>query len=305
MSLTARRAAPLLFLAVFYLLNPSATKGQSPELILDRVDEEKLNLLASQTAQKIREAPIEEVRPSVLVIDFFRNSTGTSTRLGSLLADRFSESMSAHSSGLKVVDRKVLKDYLTKEWTTLEDLQSNDVCLRIGRQLGATGVILGTLTADKDSVNLTLNIEGLGPKSQKDALFPWRGRTASFLLNEDFQRMLFEAGPNYARKPDEIPEEPGVVRAGLQGVTSPVCIYCPQPDYSDAARAGKFQGTVRLSIVVTAEGQAKAIYVLKGAPFGLTGQAIKATRQWRFKPAEKDGKAIPVRVETETTFHLY
>jgi TonB family protein len=305
MSLTARRAAPLLFLAVFYLLNPSGTKGQSPELILDRVAEGKLSLLASQAAQKIREAPVEESQPSILVIDFFRNSPGTSSRLGSLLADRFSESMSAHSPGLKIVDRKVLEDYLTKEWTTLEDLQSNEACLQIGRQLGATGVILGTLVKDRDSVNLTLKIEGLGPKAKIEDSFPWRARTASFLLNEDLQQMLFEPGPNYARKPDEIPEEPGVVRAGLQGVTSPVCIYCPQPDYSDAARAGKFQGTVRLSIVVTAEGQAKAIYVLKGAPFGLTEHAIKATRDWRFKPAQKDGMPVSSRVEVETTFHLY
>jgi hypothetical protein len=133
----ARRAASLLFLAVFYLVNPSVAKSQSPELILDRVDEGKLNLLASQTAQKIREAPVEEAHPSILVIDFFRNSAGTSSRLGSLLADRFSESMSAYSSGLKIVDRKVLKDYLTKEWTTLEDLQSNDVCLPDWASIGS------------------------------------------------------------------------------------------------------------------------------------------------------------------------
>jgi TonB family protein len=301
----ARRAASLLFLAVFHLVNPSVAKSQSPELILDRVDEGKLNLLASQTAQKIREAPVEEAQPPILVIDFFRNSPGTSSRLGSLLADRFSESMSAYSSGLKIIDRKVLEDYLTKEWTTLEDLESNEACLQIGRQLGATGIILGTLAQDKDSINLTLKIEGLGPKARIEDAFPWRARTASFLLNEDLRRMLFEPGPNYARKPDEIPEEPGVVRAGLQGVTSPVCIYCPQPDYSDAARVGKFQGTVRLSIVVTAEGQAKAIYVLKGAPFGLTEQTIKATREWHFKPAQKDGMPISSRVEMETTFHLY
>lgn len=301
----ARRAPRLLLIPFFLLATSFDTRSQLPELILDRVDEGKLNLLASQTAQKIREAPIADAQPSILVIDFFRNSAGTPSQLGSLLANRFSESMSAYSQGLKIVDRKILKDYLTKEWTTLGDLQSNEVCLRIGRQLGATGVILGTLAQDKGSINLTLKIEGLDPTAKLEEAFPWRERTASFLLNEDLRRMLFEPGPNYTRKPDEIPEEPGVVRAGLQGVTSPVCIYCPQPDYSDVARAGKFQGTVRLSIVVTAEGQAKAIYVLKGAPFGLTEHAIKATRDWRFKPAQKDGMPVSSRVEVETTFHLY
>jgi TonB family protein len=282
-----------------------ATKSQSPELILDRVDEAKLNLLASQTAQKIREAPVEEAQPAILVIDFFRNSAGTSSRMGSLLADRFSESISAYSQGLKIIDRKILKDYLTKEWTTLEDLQSNEVCLRIGRQMGATGVILGTLTEDKDSVNLTLIIEGLGPKAKKEDLFPWRGRTASFLLTEEIRRMLLQSGPNYTRTADEIPEEPDVVRFGSPGVTSPNCIHCLPPDYSDAARTAKFQGTVRLSIVVTPEGQVTSIYVLKGAPFGLTAKAIEATQHWHFKPGQKDGKPVSVRVEAESTWHLY
>ncbi len=295
----------LLFLVGFHLVNPSATKSQSPELILDRVDNGKLNLLASQTAQKIREAPVEETQPSILVIDFFRNSAGTSSRLGSLLADRFSESISAYSAGLKIIDRKILKDYLTKEWTTLEDLQSNEVCLRIGRQLGATGVILGTLAEDKDSINLTLKIEGLGPKAKIEDPFPWRGRTASFLLNEDLRRMLFEPGPNYARKPDEIPEEPGVVRSSSPGVTPPTCDNCSPPEYSDAARVAKFQGNVKLSFVVTTEGQVDSIYILKGAPFGLTSKAIEAAQSWRFRSGQKEGKPISVRVEAESTWRLY
>ena len=53
---------------------------------------------------------------------------------------------------------------------------------------------------------------------------------------------------------------------------------------------GEIQGTVILSVLVTAEGQVAAIYVLKGAPFGLTAPAIKATRNWRMEPAQKDGK---------------
>jgi TonB family protein len=83
-----------------------------------------------------------------------------------------------------------------------------------------------------------------------------------------------------------------------------MCISCPPPDYSDAARAAKYQGTVQLSIVVTIEGQATSIFVLKGAPFGLTTKAIEATRRWRFKPGQKDGKPVSVRVATESTWHL-
>jgi len=254
--------------------------------------------------QRIRQAKLEEKEPHVLVIDFFRSSLGNSSRLGTLLADRFSESLSAYSAGLEVLDRNALKDYLTKEWTTLEDLKSNDVCLRIGRQLGATGVILGTLYEENGQVSLTIHLEGLGPVTKTDVFEPTDQRVR-FPTSEEMHAMLLQPGPNYARKPDDIPAEPGIVRAGLEGVTSPVCIYCPQPDYSDAARVAKFQGSVRLSIVVTAEGQATSIFVTKGAPFGLTEQAIKAIRGWHFRPAGKDGNPVTTRVEIETTWHLY
>lgn len=301
----AQRVTLRLSLATFLLVTPSKIRSQSPEFILDRVDSGKLDLLASQTAQKIREAPIEDAQPSVLVIDFFRNSPGTSSRLGSLLADRFSESLSAYANGMKIVDRKILKDYLTKEWTTLENLQSNDICLRIGRQLGATGVIVGTLSETEDSITLTLKIEGLGLNAKIENTFPRRGTTTVLLLNEDLRRMFSEPGPNYARKSDEIPEEPGVFRSGSQGVTLPTCDHCLPPDYSDAARAAKSQGNVTLSLVVTADGQVNSILVVKGAPFGLTSKAIEAVQGWHFKPGLKDGIPVAVRVEAESSWRLY
>ena len=66
-----------------------------------------------------------------------------------------------------------------------------------------------------------------------------------------------------------------------------------------------YQGTVILSIVVTAEGEVTSIYVMKTAPFGLTTEAIEDAKHWRFEPGKKDGKPISVRVQTESTFHLY
>jgi hypothetical protein len=71
-------------------------------------------------------------KPKVLVIDFFRGSAGTSSRLGTLLADRFSESLSNFSRELTVLDRQLLKDYLRKEWTTLGDFHSNEASLQLG-----------------------------------------------------------------------------------------------------------------------------------------------------------------------------
>jgi Gram-negative bacterial TonB protein C-terminal len=38
--------------------------------------------------------------------------------------------------------------------------------------------------------------------------------------------------------------------------------------------------------------------------FGLDEQAIKATKQWTFKPATKDGKPVPCPVAIEQSFFL-
>jgi outer membrane biosynthesis protein TonB len=38
--------------------------------------------------------------------------------------------------------------------------------------------------------------------------------------------------------------------------------------------------------------------------FGLDNEAVKAARQWVFKPGTKDGKPVAVRIILELTFSL-
>jgi len=293
----------LLLASAVLWLSPTVAHAQTPHFTLNRLDEAQLDSLAMLTANKIHELKLEE-EPKVLVVDFFRNSTGESSQLGTLLADGFSESVTTYSSGIHILDRRALKDYLFENWTALEDFKSDEICLTVARQLGATGAILGTLTEKNGSVNLTLHLEGFGPAERQDDIFAWRDRTVVFSLTQELRSALYHPGTNYTRTADQIPEEPDVFRAGTNGVTQPKCIYCPNPDYSDAARMVKIQGTVILSVVVTAEGQVAGIYVLKGAPFGLTAQAIKATRNWRMEPAQKDGKPVSARSDVEVVFRL-
>jgi TonB family protein len=280
---------------------PVPAPCQSHELALTKVDEASLNALAFHAAQKIQEAHLEESEPKVLVIDFFRSSPGNSSQLGTALADRFSESLASYAAGFYVLDRPILKDYLLQNWTTLEDLQSSDVCLRIARQLGATGVIIGTLYEENGYLSLTTHLVGFGLiRRTPDTVEPSYER-ARFLLTEEFHAMLFASGPQYARKAEEIPEEPEIFKSGIE---MPVCISCQPPDYSDAARAAGFSGKVILSIVVNTDGKIGSIYVLKGAPFGLTAKVIDAVQHWRFEPARNDHTPVPSRIPVETTFQI-
>jgi TonB family protein len=236
---------------------------------------------------------------------FFQKFNGKLLELGTLLADKFSESLAASARGFKVLGRKTLSEYLVQNWTTLEDLQSTDVFFQIGRQMGASGVILGTMQEENCKLYLTLHLVGFCPSANPKDIFEATDDRIRFPLTDELHALLFEPGPNFTRKPDQIPEEPGIFKANISGVSSPKCLYCPQRGYSDVARAAKYQGSVTLSIVVTAEGEVTSIYVMKAALFGLTTEAIKDAKQWRMEQGKKDDKPVSVRVQIESSFHLY
>ncbi len=98
----------------------------------------------------------------------------------------------------------------------------------------------------------------------------------------------------------------GDFRAGVNGVGSPVCIYCPPPEYSDEARKAKYQGTVLLDVTVTSDGRVVNPFVIKGPGLGMEEKALAQVRNWKMRPAlGPSGKPVSCRVQIEVTFHLY
>src|SRR5262249_39958292 len=143
--------------------------------------------LAALTAKKLHDAKLVEKEPKVLVMDFFRDSPRESSRLGTLLADRFSESLAGYPTRMRILDRKIIRDYLVENWTTLDDLRSNETCFAVARQLGATGAILGTLTENSGNITLTLHLEGFGPTEKENDVFAWRDRTLTLPGTEELR----------------------------------------------------------------------------------------------------------------------
>ncbi len=86
------------------------------------------------------------------------------------------------------------------------------------------------------------------------------------------------------------------------GVSAPQLIHRVDPEYSEEARKAKHQGTVELYVEVEPDGRAHKILVRRSLGLGLDEKAIEAVRQWRFKPAMKDGK--PVTVGALVTVHF-
>lgn len=94
-------------------------------------------------------------------------------------------------------------------------------------------------------------------------------------------------------------------QAGKNGVGYPTCAYCPNPKYSDAAIKAHYEGVVTLRAVITAEGRATSIRVVKSPGLGLDKEAVDVMKRWRFNPAKQaDGTAVSVEVPIEVTFRL-
>jgi TonB family protein len=94
-----------------------------------------------------------------------------------------------------------------------------------------------------------------------------------------------------------------VFRAGT-GVTPPRALYSPEPEFSQFARAMKYQGKVTLQLVVRKDGRPTNIQVLIPVGCGLDVRAVGAVRTWKFRPAEKDGQPVSVVIAIEVDFHL-
>ncbi len=88
-------------------------------------------------------------------------------------------------------------------------------------------------------------------------------------------------------------------------ITQPIPIYDPDPPYSEAARKAKYQGTVVLQIVVDTQGLVHDVHVVKPLGLGLDQKAMETIRTWKFKPAERNGVPVPVRIMVEVTFRLF
>lgn len=97
----------------------------------------------------------------------------------------------------------------------------------------------------------------------------------------------------------------GPFRPGTGGIGFPACAYCPEPQYSEEARKAKYQGTVVLQVVITPDGRAANITVVKSPGLGLDQKAVEAVRNWRFKPAsDRNGRPVAVTLPIEVTFRL-
>jgi periplasmic protein TonB len=97
----------------------------------------------------------------------------------------------------------------------------------------------------------------------------------------------------------------GAYRPG-SGVTIPEVVRQVKPQYTSEAMRARIQGSVEVECVVRTDGTVGDVHVVRSLDprYGLDDEAVKAARQWRFRPGTRLGEPVPVLVTIELTFTL-
>ena len=88
------------------------------------------------------------------------------------------------------------------------------------------------------------------------------------------------------------------------GVKPPVLVKEVKPKYTQSAMDRQVQGIVEVEAVVLADGTVGDVTVKKSLDSELDEEAVKATREWRFRPGTKDARPADVLVNIELSFTL-
>jgi len=89
-------------------------------------------------------------------------------------------------------------------------------------------------------------------------------------------------------------------------VKPPVLVKRVNAVYTKEAIQQRIQGSVLLDVVVRSDGKVGDVTIVKSLDkvYGLDDEAVKAVKQYEFKPGTKDDKPVAVRVQIEITFNL-
>jgi len=94
--------------------------------------------------------------------------------------------------------------------------------------------------------------------------------------------------------------------AGYQRVTAgiapPKATHSPDPQYPDVPADTEPRGVVVMLIGVNSHGHVGPVLVVRSSAPVFEKSAVATVKSWRFKPAKKDGKPVPVQITVEMSF---
>lgn len=140
--------------------------------------------------------------------------------------------------------------------------------------------------------------EGIPPITPPEGAFSWAAAQGGVCVaRADALRCAAVA-------PGTLPP-PRADRPPTGDTTPPSVVFSPDPDYSLLARQRRLQGTVVIEIVITRTGLPSQITLLSAPDASLARKALEAVAAWRFRPAQRDGRAVSGVADAFVSFRLF
>ncbi len=103
--------------------------------------------------------------------------------------------------------------------------------------------------------------------------------------------------------------QPVIVQEGPMHIGGPVrppsIIHSVEPAYTEDARREMISGNVQVYLWVDKNGNPSHVKVVRGIGHGLDERAVEAVRQYKFKPATRDGQPVTVDLYIDVNFQIY
>jgi TonB family protein len=87
-----------------------------------------------------------------------------------------------------------------------------------------------------------------------------------------------------------------------QGMKPPKATHAPDPKFPDLPPDAEQRGTVVMLVGINAKGRVEVVRALRSDEHVFETSAVNTVKKWKFRPAEKNGYAVPVQVTVEMKF---
>jgi TonB family protein len=234
--------------------------------------------------------PLEKKKVKRVIVAELLDPNGRSQPVGRFLADRLSAVLLRDYPTLETINFSHSQSILDE--SVPRDLaQTSEETRKWAKKLGAKVVITGSFAKVPEGIGISL----AAANTNSDQTYALTNGMVP--ISEEINAISVERIPSL---------KAGIAKAGVGGVGLPVCTYCPIPQYTDQAKAAKYRGKVVLQVVITTEGRAANISVIKPAGMGLDEAAVEAVKSWKFRPAVgPDGHPVATQVPIELTFRQF
>ena len=244
----------------------------------------ELDGAAEQVAEKLQ-SPV----PHMLAVATFTTQDGSPSVEGAYLASVLSSAIQVHGkNSILVRDHAAFVETLAKEKLSPVDLCLSEPLKRLPIQFSIDVLLLGSIEVSPDRYTIQIKTVHVPGGTILDT------QRISFRKTK-FLDSLTAPFPPKIQFPIYTP--------GLNGISQPVCQYCPNPSPADYATRDKIHGQSVIEVLISPEGSVVDYHPLKLLGYGLDEEFTKNVKEWKFKPAARpDGTPVYAITQVEIQF---